>query len=277
MLTFLPTNQIWRYWSFERFLGDVAQLGAQDIDVWLCNQHVGIDAYGVYGSDRLIALLDGYGMRVRTLTPEQGNPKAYNIASLDRQIQRLTMRYYENVVKLGSLLGVRRISLNGGWMLFDDEPDAVRVSLCTALRRICDMALSKGIEVCLEPLVRKEYRIVTNLEELLWVMKEVDAQNLYATLDVGTIARNGETLSSYFKELGARIGYVHATNVNPRAMVHLGWGDSRGTLDHRLMLDELKAGGYRGDCALEMTDPSYFAHPADILARSLRTLKGCEK
>lgn len=86
MLHFLPTNQIWRYWSLETFFADVKEEGMCDVDVWLCNQHVNIDAHGVYNADKLIEASRRYGVRIRTLTPEQGNPKPYNIASSDYSI-----------------------------------------------------------------------------------------------------------------------------------------------------------------------------------------------
>ena len=121
-MRFLPTNQIWRYWSFERFLVDVSALGLRDVDLWLCNQHVNIDAHAVYNATEVARLLSRYGVRAQTLTPEQSNPKAYNIASSDSVVQRLTKGYYEQVVSLGARLGVQRISLNAGWRLLDDEP-----------------------------------------------------------------------------------------------------------------------------------------------------------
>ena len=53
-MRFLPTNQIWRYWSFERFLADVASLDVHDVDLWLCNQHVNIDAHAVYNAAEVV-------------------------------------------------------------------------------------------------------------------------------------------------------------------------------------------------------------------------------
>ena len=125
-MRFLPTNQIWRYWSFERFLADVASLDVHDVDLWLCNQHVNIDAHAVYNAAEVVRLVGRYGVRVQTLTPEQSNPKAYNIASSDSQVQRLTEGYYRQIVSLAARLGARRISVNGGWHLLDDDPVSAR-------------------------------------------------------------------------------------------------------------------------------------------------------
>lgn len=103
MLRFLPTNQIWRYWSFATFCHDVSAVGALDVDLWLCNNHVNIDAWDVYNLDEVASSCSESGLRVRTLTPEQSNPKAYNLASLDRATQRLTLGYYRNIGGFGSL------------------------------------------------------------------------------------------------------------------------------------------------------------------------------
>jgi sugar phosphate isomerase/epimerase len=276
-MRFLPTNQPWRYWSLERFLADVSELGARDVDLWLCNQHVHIDAHDVYNVDEIVGTCERYGVRVRTLTPEQSNPKAYDIASLDGCTQRLTRGYYEQIVRLAARLKALRISINGGWRLLDDDPARSWEAMVQAVRHICRIAASEGIDVCVEPLTGRSYRLVTDAEELLRVLEEVSQKNLYATLDTGTIARNHEDLGSYLAALAGGVGYVHLTNLDPKLFAHLGWGDPTGVLDPRVVLDELEAGGYAGDCALEMTKSAYYDDPHDALARSLDTLKGCER
>ena len=276
-MRYLPTNQIWRYWSFEKFLEDISSLGVTDIDLWLCNQHVNIDACDVYNARAVAESVGKRGIHVRTLTPEQSNPKAYNIASLDKQIQKLTRGYYENVVRLGARLGVKRISLNGGWFLFDDDPSKAWDAMVSTLTFICHRAAQEGIDVCIEPLSKARYRLVMDEQGLSRVLEEVNEKNLYATLDTGTIARNGEELGSYVRAFKDRIGYVHLTNIDPKMFAHLGWGDSLGVLDPCEVLATLQAGGYTGDCALEMTKSSYYECPRAILARSIETLKGCER
>lgn len=276
-MRFLPTNQIWRYWSFERFLDDVSSLGVADIDLWLCNQHVNIDAHDAYNAREVVESVGRHGIRVRTLTPEQSNPKAYNIASLDPGIQQLTRGYYQQIVRLGSRLGAQRISLNGGWFLFDDDPAKAWDAMVSMLAYICRIAESEGMDVCIEPLSKTRYRLVMDVEGISRALGEVNAKNLHATLDTGTIARNGDTLDSYLKALEGRIGYVHLTNLDPQVFAHLAWGDARGVLDPHEVLKKLEAGGYMGDCALEMTKSTYHDRPRDVLARSIDTLKGCER
>ena len=109
------------------------------------------------------------------------------------------------------------------------------------------------------------------------LLGEVNEKNLRATLDTGTIARNGDNLPTYLREVGERVGYVHLTNLDPNVFAHLGWGDSRGVLDPGGVLQELGAHGYEGDCALEMTASAYYDCPREVLARSIETLKGCER
>lgn len=275
-LTLLATNQIWRYWGMGSYLSDVIAEGIHDIDLWLGNQHVNIDAHGIYNLSEIKSMLSCHGVAVRTLTPEQGNPKAYNVASCDNVIKRLTRVYYRQVIHLAKELRAERISINAGWFPYDVELERARDCLITMLCEVCSMADSEGIEVCLETLVRKPYRLVCDLPDLLCVLDKVDASNLKATLDTGTIARNGESLLSYLEQLGNRIGYVHLTNLAPSVFAHLAWGDPLGTLDGVMICGQLAQGGYEGHCALEMTYAPYFATPREVLSRALTTLEGCE-
>lgn len=275
-MRYLPTNQIWRYWGFETFLADVASEGARAVDLWLCNCHVNIDAHGIYNALTVSKLMRDHGVHAATLTPEQSNPKAYNIAAADTQVRRLTLGYYCQIVRLASLLGAQRISLNGGWFAMDEEPARAWDAMVGSLAAICDMAAGEGISVCLETLVEKPYRLVTDCASCVRALADTDRPNLLATLDTSTIARNGEELSSYLDAVGDRLGYVHLTNYNPHLPVHLAWGDERGVLDARHVTRALAERGYRGDCALEATCPTYYGRPREVISRALNSLKGCE-
>ena len=246
-----------------------------DVDVWLCNQHVNIDAHGVYNTEKLIEASKRYGVRIRTLTPEQGNPKPYNIASSDPSIIRLTYGYYCQVIGLAERLGAGRISINAGWFSYDIARENAWDQMVAALRVICDVAYAKGIELCLETLVKTPYRLVCCLDDLERALSSVNRPNFLATIDTGTVTRNGESIDTYLSHLGTRIGYVHLTNLNPSALFHFAWGDPAGTLDPQGVLSSLQTGGYSGDCALEMTAPQYFKCPQEILSRAKVTLKGC--
>lgn len=276
-MRFLPTNQMWRYWSLETFLADVSAEGMRDVDLWLCNCHVNIDAHGLYNAGEMIVACRKHGVRIRTLTPEQGNPKAYNVASSDAETKRLTLGYYRNVVELAALAGASRISINAGWFPLDVEPARAWDAMVAAVAAVCDLAAEEGIEVCLETLVAKPYRLVTDLASLRRALADINRSNLRATLDTGTIARNGEELPAYLAAFGSYVGYVHLTNLDPTVFAHLAWGDPSGTLDPAAIVRTLRAGGYEGDCALEATRASYFGHPREILSRANITLKGCER
>lgn len=275
MTGLLPTNQIWRYHHFETFLRDVEVLGVHDIDLWLCNQHVNIDAHDIYNLADVKAACERHGVRVSTLTPEQSNPKAYNIASDDGRVLELTGRYYAQVLRLAGELGCGRVSMNAGWFLGDGSREEAWDRMVRAIGTICDMAAADGVTVCVEPLTYKPWRLVCTMGDMKRLVGDVGRENLYVTVDTGTVVRNGELVESYLETFGRKIGYCHLTNCNPAEFAHLGWADDAGTLDGRQLLSMMRTHGYRGDYALEMTCSRYFQDPTAVLARSLGKLKGC--
>lgn len=276
-MRFLPTNQIWRYWSLDTCLRDIEATGTRDIDLWLCNSHVNIDAHDIYNAEAVVDGLRKHRVRVRTLTPEQGNPKVYNIMSSDGHIKRLTEGYYRQIVRLAGMLDCSRISINGGWFSLDGDPSKAWDNMVSGIRFICDIAGEAGIDVCLETLTPKRYRLLTDRVSLTQALSDIDRSNLRVTLDTGTIARAGEDLEAYLEQFEQRIGYVHLTNLDPSVFAHLAWGDARGILDAASIVNSLSQHGFDGDCALEMTCPSYFDNPYEVLARALSVLKGCER
>ena len=71
-MRFLPTNQIWRYWSFDTCLRDIEATGTRDIDLWLCNNHVDIDAHDIYNAKAVVdALPEAQGARTH-VNPRTG-------------------------------------------------------------------------------------------------------------------------------------------------------------------------------------------------------------
>lgn len=276
-MRFLPTNQIWRYWSFDTCLRDIEATGANDIDLWLCNNHVNIDAHDIYNAKAVVDGLKKHRVRVRTLTPEQGNPKAYNIMSSDCHIKRLTEGYYRQIVRLAGMLDCSRISINGGWFSLDEDPSKAWDNMVSSIGLICDIAGERGIDVCLETLTPKRYRLLTNPASMMRALSDIDRPNLQVTLDTGTIARAGENLEDYLEQFETNIGYVHLTNLDPSVFAHLAWGDEYGVLNATDIVNSLSRHGFDGDCALEMTCPSYFNNPREVLARALSVLKGCER
>ena len=276
-MRFLPTNQIWRYWSFDTCLRDIEATGTRDIDLWLCNNHVNIDAHDIYNAKAVVDGLRKHRVRVRTLTPEQGNPKAYNIMSSDCHIKRLTEGYYRQIVRLAGMLDCSRISINGGWFSLDEDPSKAWDNMVSSIGLICDIAGEQGIDVCLETLTPKRYRLLTDRGSMAQALSDIDRPNLQVTLDTGTIARGGEDLEDYLEQFETKIGYVHLTNLDPSVFAHLAWGDEHGILDAARIVNSLIQHGFDVDCALEMTCPSYFNNPREVLARALSVLKGCER
>ena len=149
--------------------------------------------------------------------------------------------------------------------------------MVSSIGLICDIAGEQGIDVCLETLTPKRYRLLTDRGSMAQALSDIDRPNLRVTLDTGTIARGGEDLEDYLEQFETKIGYVHLTNLDPSVFAHLAWGDERGILDAGNIVTALTRHGYDGDCALEMTCPSYFNNPREILTRALSILKGCER
>ena len=269
---FLPTNHTWRYRSFESFLREATELGAHDLDVWLCNQHVNIDAHDVYNLDEVLDLCSRYDARVQTLTPEQSNPKAYNLSAPDEELRTLTFEYYRQLVRLARALDAKRISLNTGWHFLDEDVSRARDRLVQMLQAICDLAGENGIDVCVEPLLKKPYRFDSSPSGLAELIGDVGSRNMFVTLDTGTIVRNGGHIEDYLEVLGSKVAYCHLTNACEGASGHLSWGDRDGSLDAGDLIETMAAYGYDGDYALEMTRECYFLNPKENLRRSLEKL-----
>ena len=137
------------------------------------------------------------------------------------------------------MLDCSRISINGGWFSLDEDPSKAWDNMVSSIGLICDIAGEQGIDVCLETLTPKRYRLLTDRGSMAQALSDIDRPNLQVTLDTGTIARGGEDLEDYLEQFETKIGYVHLTNLDPSVFAHLAWGDEHGILDAARIVNSL--------------------------------------
>ena len=95
-----PMNICYRYFDLEGFFASCARLGLRSAELWLCPQHVLVNGQFSEGPERLLRLMDVYGVRLACLCGEQNNPKPNNIAARGELLVSNTRSYFEKVIDL---------------------------------------------------------------------------------------------------------------------------------------------------------------------------------
>lgn len=268
----LATNQIYRFYTFETYLREVAACGIKAIDLWAAAQHLNVNHMAIYNLEEVKTLLEKYEIAVKSLTPEQSNPKPYNISSTQESVRKNAVDYIENLMKVSNALHCGLISLNSGWCFWDEPKEAGWEAMIKSLKELCSLASRYGLKLSIEALSKKSSLLVNSKEDLKRVIEEVGREELGITIDTGTVTRNGDSIEDYFKMFQKRITYCHLTNYSSKVFGHLAWWDERGELDSNEIISIFEKYCYEGYFALEMTLSEYYLEPQNVYKRSLERL-----
>ena len=125
------------------------------------------------------------------------------------------------------------------------------------LSRVSEYAAQKQILLVMEALQPDESRIANTAADLKALKQMVGNDNLKICLDLGAMARMGESIDDYFEVFKKDVAHCHFVDGAP--VGHLAWGDGE-----RSMKDDLEAfgrNGYEGLLSLESVNDRYYEKP----------------
>ncbi|WP_432563915.1 sugar phosphate isomerase/epimerase family protein [Kineococcus sp. SYSU DK003] len=264
------SNFSYQHTSFERFCRDMVDLELPDVEIWGVAPHLQVDAASAGDVRRLRTVLDGHGLRVRCLTPEQV-VYPVNIASGDDDLRRRSVALFRRAADIAADLGSPLLFLTPG-RGYEDEPvaDAWRRS-AESLREIVQHAASRGIDCVLEPLQRRESNLIQTTGQLRAMLDDVGIAGFGVALDTVAMACAEETVDDYVAAFGIDgVRHVHLIDGNPAG--HLVWGEGRLPLEE--ILNALSRNGYSGWMTFELFgDGDYALDPRAALERCLRRVR----
>jgi sugar phosphate isomerase/epimerase len=208
----------------------------------------GVELFGdVDGTDpqRARAALESHDLSVFSITPADAD-----ISNPDAAVRDAAHRYYDRLIDWAVELGRPLISCHGQVTRIKPissqaEEDAL---LADGVRRICQAASRRGLDVVFEILNRYETHQVRTIEEGLGLLAEVGADNLKLLPDAYHMNIEEAVPAAALRTGGDRIGLYHAADSNR-------CGVGEGNIDFAAQLTALNDIGYRGPIILETNAP----------------------
>lgn len=251
-------NIHYRYFSLEYFFNSVFQNGLSNVELWLCPQHFYINNEFVENTDRLKKLCNDYQQKIDCICPEQNNPKPNNVAAKGELLINNTLSYYKNVFKVAHEMNCHKVLITPGWNYYDETISEARGRSITMLKKLCNLAEEKEIELVLESIWAKSSQIASTIEQIGYLKEAVNKNNLRLTLDLGAMAAANETIEEWFKVFGKDLRHCHFVDGNPTG--HMSWG--RGTRDMEQDLHVFQDFDYNGKFSFEFVYPECYKNPS---------------
>ncbi len=174
------------------------------------------------------------------------------------------MKLVDQVVELGcpSVIGPVYSSVGRADAVPAEEYKQQWKAVVNNLRKVCDYAESKGVQICMEPLNRFETDFINTVDQALKMVKDVGSPALKLHLDTFHMNIEEKDQGKAIRKAGKLLGHFHAC------------GSDRGTpgndhIDWTAIVAALKAVRYNGDVVIESftTDVKVIAKAAAIWRR----------
>lgn len=262
-------NYYYRYYPIEYFFESLQKNQMQQFELWTCTHHFELSDVTYQETKTFKRKMADYDLKAICLTPEQSNPKPYNLAAKASHLQHKTWDYLKNAVRVANELEIPLLSLNSGWDFYSEDPHEAWLRSTEMMGEIAEFAESSGIKIVFEALQPDESHLVNSIHDLQLYLEKVAHDNVFVNLDLGAMARARETIHQYFKAFGGRIQHCHFVDGNPTG--HLAWGE--GTRDVKTDLQHLLANGYEGYFTFEFANAAYFMQPFETDKKALAFIR----
>lgn len=266
-----PMNINWRYYDLERFFQACAEQGFSSAELWLCPQHLLINAHFSEDPARLQALMGKYGVRLACICGEQNNPKPNNMAARSELLIANTRVYFERVIDLAALVEAPLVVVTPGWNFYDESVEHARSRSATMLAHLADYAALRGITLALESIWTVSSQVAPTIAEIEDLKARVNRENLKFTLDFGAMGSAGETIGQWFDAFGTDLVHCHFVDGTPTG--HMPWG--HGARDMAVDLAAFMCNGYTGGFSMEYVHPMSFRDPKIYMEETKALFEQC--
>ena len=261
-------NIQYKYFPFTKFLDDAVKYGVKYVEVWGAAPHFHLKDMTYTDVSRVRREIEGRGLKVSCLTPEQC-VYPINLAAETVYERRRSQKFFEDYIRAACEIGADKVLVTSGWGYFDGSNccDAWNYAK-EAIYELAECAKFHGVTIALEVLRKDESNLVNDLNSLKRMLSELNHENVGGMIDTCPMNLAGETPADYLRELGEKLVHVHFIDGAPRG--HLAWGD--GILDMKKYLEEFSEGNYQGILSLEITDGRYITDPERSVKQSIEKL-----
>ena len=259
------SNFAYQHHTLKRCLDDMVDLGRTRIELWCVAPHLHIPETDSAQLQQVRTLLQERELGLACLTPEQVSYPV-NIASGAEWLREQSLQLFLRAAEVCSELESPLLFLTAGRGYEDDPAGPAWERSVGGLQAITARAAELGVSCVLEPLQRVESNLVTDVQSLARMLRDVGSPALGVVIDTVAMAVAGDTINDYGDAFGDRIRHVHLVDGAPAG--HLAWAD--GTMDLRGILRDLSGLEYQGAMTFELFgDGSYALEPRPAVERCL--------
>jgi fructoselysine 3-epimerase len=189
-----------------------------------------------------------------------------SLANPDEDARKWRVEYTKKCIDMAGFLSCGNVSVTSGRMVPGVKPEDSLALLRRSLVEIVEYAAAKDIRVGME---YEPGLLVERADELSSLIREIDAENFGANLDLGHSYLAGEAAAQVTQMLGPRIFHIHIEDISKRKHYHLVPGE--GEIDFEDIFRALSAIKYDGFVTVELY--TFPENPGEAAEKAFNFLK----
>ncbi|WP_338447741.1 sugar phosphate isomerase/epimerase family protein [Niallia oryzisoli] len=205
----------------------------------------GVEVQGDLKQDpcKLASLLEKYGLKVLSVTPDN-----VDISSINEDSRQKAVQYFLDLLSWARDLGANRICLHGevGKIVGCGDPDKDWKLLVESTKTVMEKAEALQIEVVFEVLNRYENHQIVTAKEALRLIDAVNSPNLLVLLDAYHMNIEESNPAVALRTAGKKLGVYHVADSNRQAI-------GNGHANIKDQVEALQEINYSGPIIMEMT------------------------
>ncbi|MEG2361310.1 MAG: sugar phosphate isomerase/epimerase [Christensenella sp.] len=250
----------------EKSVKKIASMGIRDIEVFFS----AMSEYEKPFTDELVRSAKGEGARIRSVHAlcTQFEPQLYSTHM--RQYEE-ALDVFDRVTDAAARMGAETYVFHGAMNVKRAKTFHVNYEWCGERTTIlAERAKKKGVKLAYETVHWCWYNAPGFARELL---KHVESDNLYFTLDIKQAAQSGYEIADYIDDMGARLAHIHVCDyIKDAEKGIIPCLPFDGEMDWTGMKKKLKRMDYRGLLMLEVY-PNDYASYDDLLENYTKVAK----
>lgn len=246
------------------------EYGFEGVEVWGARPHAYAYDMGKEEIEAVLSWKKQYGVEISMFTPEiLAYP--YSLTSRMEKERKETVEYLIRSVETAAKMGTDKMQITAKHPGYGIPKEQVWEYLTEGVSRLCKRAETVGVDIILEPLSPSEGNVITNVDDIGTLQKDVGSRALCTMIDMVPPFIANEPYSEYFDRLEGMVKYVHLCNSDGATEFHMQMEDEKGVIPMPDFFHILKRCGYDGWCSLELLNP-YFRDPELYLSQAARSI-----
>lgn len=194
----------------------------------------------------------------------------YNLASSSEKERDDTIRYLKTAVRASAMMDCPAMLVSCDHPGYGRDAAECWQYLTQGLREVCTEAEKQGIAIRMEPLGLNTSPIVSNSDDLVRLIQDVDSPAFGAMMDMAIPPLVAEPFSEYTDKIPGGIDYIHLCGCDGIYETHL--QITGGDVSFPVLFEILKSRGYDGWCSVEILEP-YYRDPELYLRQAMAFLR----